>query len=40
MNPVQIDPTAPADKAADTVDDANAATDDRSSEVYELTDSE
>jgi hypothetical protein len=40
MNPAQIDPTAPVDAASTAVDDANAATDDRSFEVYELTDSD
>lgn len=40
LEPAQIDPVAPADKASETVDDANESTNDTTYEIQELTDSE
>lgn len=40
LTPLQMDPTAPADNAKETADDANAAIEEQSSDVQELTDQE
>lgn len=40
LEPAQIDPVSPADKATETVDDANQSTQDNTNEIQELTDSE
>lgn len=40
MEPAQINPDTPAEKASETVDDANESTQENTYEIQELTDSE
>lgn len=40
LEPAQIDPETPAEKASETVDDANESTQENTYEIQELTDSE